>query len=95
MKKMVFALIAFVALIGFLDCVLIEPALEYSKCPSMSQTDETHGCMMCQSVYHQWTAPEASAFVSRTPSLGMRVPLSSDLYEDIFPASIFHPPHSL
>ena len=95
MRKMVFALIAFVALIGFVNCVLIEQALHHDESPSASQTDKTHGCMICQSVHHQWTAPEGTTVVSPTTPLGMRIPLSVDLDKDLFPASIFHPPHSI
>jgi len=95
MKKMIFNLIAFVALMGFINCVLIEPARHYQEGTSISQTDKAHGCIICQSVHHQWTAPEATNVVSQTTPLGMRVPLSVDLDKDLFPASIFHPPHSL
>lgn len=95
MKKLVFTLIAFVALMGFLNCVLIEPALHFQEGSSVSQVDKTHGCVICQSGHHQWTAPEASMVVSNTPSFGFKIPLSVDLNKDLFPASIFHPPHSI
>jgi hypothetical protein len=91
-KQLVFRVIAFIALIGIFNCVLIEPALAYKDDPVESQNEETHCCFICHSMHHQWLPSETSTVtLDAVSSQGAFWP-TVDFHLDPLPASIFHPP---
>ena len=91
-KREIISVIAFVALIGIFNCVLVEPAIAYKDDPVVSQNEETHCCFICHSMHHQWLTPKTSTVSPDViPSQGAFWP--TDYFRlDPLPASIFHPP---
>ena len=91
-RKTLILLLAFVALAGIINCMMIEPVLAYKEDPAVSQTDEAHCCFICHSMHHQWISSAASTFFPNLVPSQDAFPLTTDLRIDPLPASIFHPP---
>lgn len=91
-KKAVLIIIAFVALVGILNCVMIEPALAYKEDPAASQTDEAHCCFICHSSHHQWIVSSISSDFPYLVLTGPTVLQELQFLIDPPAGSIFHPP---
>ena len=94
-SRMVFRIIAFIALIGISNCVLIEPALAYKDDSALSRDDEAHCCLLCSSMHHQWISSGHSPFTPAILALDAIILLNLSLRIEPFPDSIFHPPLAL
>lgn len=94
-KKIFLVLIAIVALVGILNCVMIEPALAYKEDPAASQTDKAHCCFICHSSHHQWIASSISSDFPYLVLTGSPVLQELQFLIDPPAGSIFHPPLAL
>ena len=92
---MIFRVIAFAALVGIFNCVLIEPALAYQEDSALSQDNEAHCCFLCSSMYHQWVSPGHSPDTPAILASDAIIPSNLSLHIEPFPDSIFHPPLAL
>ncbi len=55
MRKFLLFTFTFIALLGILNCALIEPAFAYREDESACQTnDNCDRCFICNSNHHQW-----------------------------------------
>lgn len=95
-KKAFIASFAFVALIGIINCMVIEPAFAYKEDKAACQTsDETHCCFICHSGHHQWTSPATTSMAHRLVVSDHLLVLPFDVQIDPPLGSIFHPPTTL
>jgi len=94
MKKFALFVFGVVALVGMLNCTIIEPAFAYQdECAATCQ-DATH-CSLCHFSHHQWVNPQnlASA-VSLLPARVISLEMQNVVLESP-QGSIFHPPIAL
>lgn len=96
MKK--FALFAFgvIALVGMINCTIIEPAFAYKdECTTTSCQDENHPCFICHSCHHQWVGSQN--LISFSGLLPATI-VSHETAETVLnppTGLIFHPPIAL
>ena len=92
MKKALVCLFAFVALVGIINCVVIEPAHAYKEDKAVSSTDDAKCCFFCCSLHHQWLplTPGLKVFTNLTAMLFVSPAFS--FAPDPPAGSIFHPP---
>jgi hypothetical protein len=95
-KKTFLLALAFIALAGIINCMVIEPAFAYQEDETACQTEsETHCCFICNSAQHQW--------ISSVPTLVAHQMVRSDKFsfsQTDYPGdpplrAIFHPPSIL
>ncbi len=92
MQKKCFWVMAILALIGFANCVFVEPALACKEDASACAIPSTHGCLVCNSSGHQWVAPKAyQPFNAQCLAHSINTP-SAESPVDPPLGSIFHPP---
>lgn len=91
-KKVILIIVAFVALAGILNCVLIEPAFAYKEDFAANQKDEAHCCFICHSSHHQWIAGNISSDIPYLVPAGPPVLQELQCLIDPPAESIFHPP---
>jgi len=92
MRKGFVWFLALVALAGFINCVLVEPAFTCEEDVAGSVASDSHGCMVCNAAGHQWIAPYSSALFFK-PDLAhaVHIPFLEISAEPPL-ESIFHPP---
>jgi len=94
-KKTLILLLAFIALAGIINCMVVEPAFAYKEDSADTQQDEAHCCFICHSVHHQW-APASNGMHFPVPLIKADfVPNEGSFYLGSFASSVFHPPQSL
>ncbi|HNX69266.1 MAG TPA: hypothetical protein PKI45_07255 [Candidatus Omnitrophota bacterium] len=92
MRKKFIWILAIVALIGFVNCVLVEPAFAYQEHAAGSSVNDSHGCMICNTGAHQWIALQpvlpigVPDFTHAVYLPSINIPIDPSL------GSIFHPP---
>lgn len=94
MKKTIPFLLALTALLGTLNCGLLEPALAYQlESTSASAGDEDADCcFICCSVHHQWITAQSYEFLSLDPLSDGFALIAARAALDPPSRSIFHPP---
>ncbi|MDP3920372.1 MAG: hypothetical protein Q8R76_06165 [Candidatus Omnitrophota bacterium] len=93
MKKGILVLFSLVALLGILNCVLIEPAFACKdEAPHSEQSGDSDCCFIHCSMHHQWVTAGATALTFNSASAGDYVLNSNTFQPDSPVASIFHPP---
>ena len=93
MKRILIGLMAFVALIGLINSVVIEPAHAYKEDKAVSgSADDSKCCFFCCSIHHQWlsSTPSLKVFTNLTAILVVSPGFS--FVPDPPAGSIFHPP---
>ena len=94
-KKAIIIFLAFVALAGIINCMVVEPALAYKEDSAVAGQDEAHCCFICHSAHHQW-APAGNGMHFPAPLIKADfVPNEGSFYLGSFASSVFHPPQSL
>lgn len=96
MRKKTFLLfLAYVALAGIINCVVVEPAFAGKEDGAAAQQDESHCCFICHSSHHQWV-PAGNGMHLPAPFVKADfIAIEGSFYPGSFSASIFHPPQSL
>jgi hypothetical protein len=85
-------ILAVVALLGFVNCVLVEPAFACNEDAADCSMPECHCCLTCNSAAHQWVAPQSFEGLD-IPDLINGINVSSaEIPVDPPLGSIFHPP---
>jgi len=93
MKKVAYYTLALIALIGLLNCSLIEPAFACKESLSHSTaSDDLDCCFIHCSIHHQYVSASSSEFPATTNQSNPFVSLHLDLHSDPALGSIFHPP---
>ena len=96
MKRILIGLIAFVALAGMLNCVVLEPAHAYNEDKVVSDTsDDSECCFFCCSVHYQWLPSTPSLKVLTRLFAMLFIPSAFSFTPDPPTGSIFHPPQVL
>jgi hypothetical protein len=91
-KRAVWTALAFLALLGIANCVLIEPALA-SRENLVKHTDEVVPCSpMCHFAHHQWLGPQEAFDVNNEMSVVLYSPAPTIANIDPPVGAIFHPP---
>lgn len=90
-KKIFLIFITLFALIGILNCTVIEPAFAYDNhCESACQ-DETN-CSSCHFLHHQWAGFQKSEDISGLLQVTFLSLELNNLIPESPQGSIFHPP---
>jgi len=94
MKKVVISCFTWLALIGVLHCVVVEPVLAVQSIEASETTHEAEAdaCLACCVMHHQWLLSNANSFDS--VFISSEKLILADLLVPPSPvlASIFHPP---
>ncbi len=92
MKKTFVVIFGLMALMGMMNCFLLEPALAVKEQFSLDQTEDSDCCFLCCSTHHQWVSPLSLDFLPSLFQSADVVPSNLSLYSDPARGSIFHPP---
>ena len=96
MKRAFVGLMAFVALAGLINCVVIEPAHAHKDDKAVSSSAENSKCCsFCCSVHHQWLPSTLSVKAFTNLIAMLFIPAALSFAPDPPTGSIFHPPLAL
>lgn len=90
-KRLFIFCFTFAALVGILNCTVIEPAFAYDNhCESACQ-EETN-CSSCHFLHHQWAGFQKSTDISGLLQVTFLSSELNNLIPESPQGSIFHPP---
>ena len=93
MKNVAYIFLALVALIGILNCALIEPAFAFKEEASHASSSTDFDCCFFHcSMHHQWISASTSKFAANNLQSNQFVHFRLDLHSDPVLGSIFRPP---
>ncbi len=94
MKKSFHILFALVALLGIVNCLVLEPALAFQKETVCASDDGCDDCFVCCAMNHQILPSPAIQFLP-VNAVSRYIPASFSISLDSPSFSIFHPPLAL
>ncbi len=96
MKKHIFFILGIFALVGILNCTLIEPAFACKdEVTHSEQAGDSDCCFIHCSMHHQWFASGTSTLFHNFSCSADFISASVTFHLDTPPGSIFHPPLAL
>ena len=93
MKRTILFIFSLVALIGILNCVLIEPAFAYQDQAAHPEYNEDSDCCFIHcATCHQWVPSTPLTVTHNVQPLDVSIPESPSFHPDSPVGAIFHPP---
>lgn len=93
MKKGFLVLFSLIALIGIMNCVLLEPAFAYKDEAVHSESNEDSECCFIHcTTCHMWMTSQSSTSLYNASPAGDLIPGTLAFHHDSPAGSIFRPP---